>query len=146
MTLIAEVGLNLEQHFTNAKHFTSWLGLSPNKRITGGKVLSSKTKKNKNRLAYAFRQAANAAGRQKGTALSAFFARILRKKGRKGAITATARKIAVIVYQMLTKKEPYRPQYLEEYTQKVKEQKVRYVNKMIAAFSIQASDLELGLA
>lgn len=146
MTLIAEVGLNPEKHFPNSKHFTSWLGLSPNKRITGGKILSSKTIKNKNRLAHAFRKAANAAGRKKGTALSAFFARILRKKGRKAAITATARKIAVIVYQMLSKKEPYSPQHLEEYTQKVKEQKVKYINKMIQAFSIQANDLELDLA
>jgi len=59
LTLIAEVGMDLNQKFPSAKHFVSWLGLCPNRKVSGGKVLSSKTRKNKHRLAIAFRQAAN---------------------------------------------------------------------------------------
>ena len=100
LTLVSEVGLDLASHFPTAKHFSSWLGLCPNRKITGGKVLSSRSKKNKNRLSVAFRQAANTVGRQKDTVLSSFFRRIAFRKGRKAAITATARKLAVIVYKM----------------------------------------------
>ena len=77
--------------------------------MSGGKVLSSKTRKNKGRLAYAFRQAANAVGNQKDTALSHAFRALAYKHGRKVAITATARKIATIVYNMLEKGQPYQP-------------------------------------
>ena len=101
LTLAAEVGFELADHFPTAIHFCSWMGLSPNRRITGGKILSSRTQKNKNRLAHAFRQAANTVGRQKDTALSDFFKRIAFKKGRKVAITATARKLAVITLSLI---------------------------------------------
>lgn len=62
------------------KHFTSWLGLSPTNKISGGKILSSKTKKVKNSAANAFRMAANAAGKTQ-TAIGAFIRRIKSKAG-----------------------------------------------------------------
>jgi len=108
LALIAEVGLDLSV-FPTAKHFVSWLCLSPNKKVSGGKVLSSRTRKNKGRLSYAFRQAANAVGNQKDTALSYAFRKLAIKHGRKVAITATARKIATIIYNMLEKGRPYQP-------------------------------------
>lgn len=141
MTLAAEVGFDLASSFPSAKNFTSWMGLCPNKRITGGKVLSTKSNKNKNRLAQAFRQAANAVGRQKNTALSDFFRSIAFKKGRKIAITATARKLAVIVYIMLVNKQPYKPQGLEDYREKVRIQKVKYIQRTIQQLEIKVEEI-----
>jgi len=141
MTLAAEVGFDLASSFPSPKNFTSWMGLCPNKRITGGKVLSTKTNKNKSRLAQAFRQAANAVGRQKNTPLSDFFRRIAFKKGRRVAITATARKLAVIVYIMLVEKQSYRPQVLEDYREKVRIQKVKYIQRTIQQLKIKAEEI-----
>ena len=102
---------------------------------------SSKSKKNKHRLAQAFRQAANAVGRQKNTALSHFFRRLAYRKGRKVAINATARKLAIIVYNMLVKKEPYRPTDLEKYQHKVRHQKIKQIQRTIEKLGIQATEL-----
>ena len=142
LTLAAEVGFDLAHSFPSAKNFTSWMGLSPNKRITGGKVLSSKSNRNKSRLAQAFRKSANAIGRQKDTPLSDFFKRIAYKKGRKVAITATARKLAVIVYHMIVNKQAYQPQGVEDYRKKVRLQKVKYIQRTIEKLEIQAKELE----
>ena len=128
LSLISEVGLDLSK-FPSSKHFASWLGLCPNKKISGGKVLSSKTKKNKGRLAVAFRQAANSAGNQKDTAMSYFFKKMAFRKGRRAAITATAHKIATIVYNMLSKKQSYRPMNAEDYQNLVREQKIMRIQK-----------------
>lgn len=110
LTIISEVGLDLGKKFPSARHFASWLGLSPNHKMSGGKILSRKSKKNRHHLAVAFRRAANALGRQrKATYLTQFFKRLSYKKGRKLAICATAHKLAIIVYNMLVNKEAYRP-------------------------------------
>src|SRR5690606_29069481 len=65
LTVVSEVGWDLKKKFESAKHFTSWLSLAPNVQKSGGKVLSSKTRKNKSIAAAAFRQAANAIGNMK---------------------------------------------------------------------------------
>lgn len=141
MTLVAEVGLDLEKHFPTAKHFTSWLGLAPNRKVTGGKVISSKTNKNKSHLAVAFRQAANAVGRQKKKPLSIFFRRVAFNHCRLKAITATARKLAVIVYNMVVNKEPYKPQSVEEYQLKVRKHKIKQIQRTIRQFDIEIKEL-----
>ena len=141
LCLICEVGLDLEDKFPSDKQFASWLGLSSNQKITGGKVFSRKTQKNRNHLAYAFRQAANTIGNQKNTALSGFFRRIAFRRGRKVAITATARKLAVIVYNMITKNEQYKPQKLEQYQEKVRIHKIKHIQRTIARLNIDQSEL-----
>ena len=143
MTLAAEVGFDLAKSFPSAKHFTSWMGLSPNKRITGGRLLSSKSQKNKSRLANSFRSAANALGRQRDTPLSDFFRRIAFKKGRKVAITATARKLAVVIYNMLVHQESYRPEDLEQYRERMRLQKIKYIQRTIKKLEVTPSDLFL---
>ncbi len=109
LTLISEVGPDGFKKFPTAKHFTSWLRLAPNNRISGGRVLSSRTPKGSNRLKIGLRQAANAIGNLKGTHLSDFFRRIAFRKGRAAAISATARKLAIIFWNMQVKKIPYMP-------------------------------------
>jgi transposase len=64
LTIISEIGLDIHK-FTTAKHFCSWLRLAPNNKISGGKILSSKTQKTKNILSKAFKDAANAIGLSK---------------------------------------------------------------------------------
>jgi transposase len=109
LTLISEVGDNIKK-FHNAKSFANWLHLCPFQKITGGKIISSKTQKGTNPLTQALKSAANAIGNlKKVTHLTKFFKRIAYKKGRKEAITATANKLAVIIYNMLTKYQQYIP-------------------------------------
>jgi len=101
MTILSETGIDLSA-FPTAKHFASWLRLSPNNKISGGKVLSHRTNKGKSRLADALRHAANVIGNSvKKGSLHQFFNRIAYKKGQLTAITATARKLTIIIWNML---------------------------------------------
>ena len=140
--LVSESGLDLQTKFPSSSHFTSWLGLSPNKKVTGGKAISSKTNRNKNPLAHTFRQAANVVGNMKDTPLAHFFKRIAYKKGRKCAITATARKLAVIVYNMLTKGQEYQPLGLEAYHEQVRNQKVKLIQRTILRLNIKKDEID----
>ena len=99
LKVVSEIGTDMTK-WLSAKHFASWLGLSPNNRITGGKVMSSKTKPSANRAAAALRLAANALHRS-GSALGAFLRRKKAQMGAPKAITATAHKLARIIYSML---------------------------------------------
>jgi transposase len=115
MMLIAECGLDMTR-FPTVKHFVSWLGLCPANKISGNKVLSSKTKPSSNRAAYAFRLAAFSLFRS-DTYLGGFFRRTRAKSGAPKAITATAHKIARIVYAMLkygTSYQEFGANYYEE--------------------------------
>ena len=108
LTLMSEVGLEGIKKFGTAKQFTSWLRLTPNNKISGGKVLSSRVPKGSNRLKIALRNAANAIGNLKeSTPLRDFFRRINFRKGRVSAISATARKLGVIIWNMVVKNIPY---------------------------------------
>ena len=95
------------RRFASAKQFASWLRLVPNNKLSGGRIISSRTPKGKNRLSIALRQAANSIGNQVAHPLAPFFKRIAYRKGRNAAITATARKLAIIFWNMITKHQPY---------------------------------------
>ena len=82
------------------KHFTSWLTLAPQNRISGGRLLSSRTQPSANRAAAILRMAAMALGRSQ-TALGAFYRRLAFRIGKAKAITATALKLAILVYRTL---------------------------------------------
>ena len=99
LKLVGECGANLAA-WPSAKHFTSWLALAPHNKISGGKVLSSRTRRTSNRAASLLRLAAIAVGRT-DTALGAFYRRLSARVGKAKAITATARKIAVLFYNSL---------------------------------------------
>jgi Transposase IS116/IS110/IS902 family len=84
----------------NAKHFTSWLCLAPANKISGGKVLSTRTRRSGSRAAALLRLAAVTVGRTQ-TALGAFYRRLSARVGKAKAVTATARKIATLFYNTL---------------------------------------------
>jgi len=123
LTIIGEIGIDMSPWPTE-KHFASWLGLCPGSKISGGKVLSSKTKPSANRAAHAFRLAAYSLQRSK-SAIGAFLRRKKAQKGAPKAITATAHKIARIFYNMLKYGTEYVDLGQEYYEQ-------RYQDRVIA--------------
>jgi hypothetical protein len=104
-TILSEIGPDISK-FRSAAAFASWLGLCPHNDISGGKVLSARTRQVKNRVALAFRMAANALFRSQSP-LGDFFRRMRAKLGAPKAITAAAHKLARIVYHMLSTREAY---------------------------------------
>ena len=142
LSLISEVGVDGIKRFSTAKHFASWLRLAPNNKISGGKVLSSKIPEGSNRLKIALRNAANAIGNLKdSTPLRDFFQRINFRKGRVSAISATARKLAVIIWNMVVKGVPYHNP--EEYLfrdQKKKLGLLKRIQKQITKFELESTD------
>jgi transposase len=98
LSIISEVGLEGIRKFESAKQFAAWLRLAPNNKISGGKVLSHHIPKGSSRLKIVFRNTANAIGLLKEGWLVDFFKRINYKKGRLTAVSALARKLAVIVW------------------------------------------------
>ena len=146
LALMSEVGMEGIKKFPTAKHFCSWLRLAPNNKISGGKVLSSKVPKGSNRLKIALRNAANAIGNLKeSTPLRDFFQRINFRKGRVSAISATARKLAVIIWNMVTKSVQYiNPEGYLFLDQKRKLGLVKRIKKQIDKFGL--TNDELGFA
>ena len=140
--IISELGYSGFFKFKTSKQFTSWLRLAPNNKISGGKILNHSIPKGSNRLKILFRQAANVIGNLKEGYLHDFFKRIAYKKGRGVAINATARKLAVIIWNMVTKGEQYNPP--EEYSlieQKRKLKALKNIKKNIKKFAITPDDI-----
>jgi len=118
LNIIGEIGIDMSPWPTE-KHFASWLGLSPGSKISGGKVLSSRTKPSANRAAHAFRLAAYSLQRS-ASAIGAFFRRKRAHIGAPKAITATAHKIARIFYKVLKHGTEYVDLGQEYYEQRYK--------------------------
>jgi transposase len=99
LQLVAEIGTDMNR-WPSAAHFTSWLSLAPNNKISGGRLLSSRTPPSANRAAAILRRCAMSLMRT-STALGAFYRRLAARTGKPTAITATARKLALLVYRVL---------------------------------------------
>ena len=133
---MSEIGTDMTK-WPSAKHFASWLGLSPNNRITGGKVMSSKTKPSANRAAAALRLAANALHRS-DSALGALPAP---EEGTDGcapkAITATAHQLARIIYSMLRYGQAYVDAGAEYYERRYHQRALRAAKRRAAQLGYQ---------
>jgi transposase len=143
LSIISEIGLEGFKKFKTAKQFTSWLRLAPNNKVSGGKVLSSKVGKGSSRLKIALRNAANSIGNLKdSTPLRDFFMRINFRKGRVSAITATARKLAIIIWNMVVKGVQYvNPEGYLYLDQKRKLGLSKRIRKQIDKFGLTMEDL-----
>ena len=121
LKLLAECGNDMSR-WPSAKHFTSWLCLAPGNRISGGRILSSRTRRSSSKAAAALRLAAVALGKT-DTALGGFYRRLSARIGKAKAVTATARKIAVLFYNTLRYGieyvDPGAAYYEERYRQRV---------------------------
>jgi transposase len=146
MAFISELGLEGIKKFKTSKEFTAWLRLAPNNKISGGKVLSHHLPKGSNRLKISLRQSANVIGNLKEGHLNDFFRRINYKKGRSTAISATARKLAVIIWNMLVKGEEYKPptEYLF-LDQKRKMKLVKNIRNKMTKFDLKPEDVGFNL-
>ncbi len=132
LIVLSEIGADLSR-FPTDKHFTSWMGVCPGTKITGGKVMSGKTKRCANRAAQALRMAA-AALRTSQSALGAYFRRLCSRMDKPKAITAAAHKLARLIYAMLTKGQEYTDQgqdhFEERYQQRVLHNLARRAKQM----------------
>jgi transposase len=126
-TAFTEVGLDVER-FPSEKHFTSWLCLSPNNRKTGGRIRSRRTRRSAHRLSTALRVAAQSVGRSK-TSLGAFYRRLRSRIGPAQAITATARKLACLIYRMLKHGQPFVEQGQEAYEAAHRQRTIRSLGR-----------------
>jgi len=141
LCITSETGLDLKA-FPTAKHFSSWLSVAPDIKKTGGKVINSRTRKGKGRLARALMHAANAIGNMKtGNYLVHFFKRIERRRGRPTAIIATANKLSKIIWNMLVKKQTYNPIMPKEYLDKIRKREVKNIQRKIKQLNIQEEEI-----
>lgn len=140
MVYLTEVGPDLSR-FPSEKHFSSWLGLCPDNRISGGRVLSSHTRKVINRLSDALRLAATSLERSQ-SALGAFYRRMKARLGNAEAVTATAHKLARLIYRLVKHGEAYVRQGMEDYERRHQERKQRALIKAAAMMGFQLVPLQ----
>jgi len=130
LDFIAEVGCDMRK-WKSAKHFAAWLNLTPNTKITGGKIVSSKMMKKKNKAGQYLRQAASCLSTNK-TPIGDYYRRMRARLGGKGAALTTAHKLSRIIYTMLLKKTEYNIEMMIDNQEKIKEEKIKKLEKQLA--------------
>ena len=140
MKLISEVGLDIDK-WPTVKHFTSWLGLAPNKHQSG-KSNKKIRKRFKNRAGQIFREAARSLANSKFNALGGFYRRIRARSGPMVANVATARKIAVLFYNILKKGGHYVEIGLKQYDEKFKAHRIKVLQKMAHQLGLEVVSQE----
>ncbi len=133
--ILSETGFDMSKWPTE-KHFTAWLNLAPNNKISGGKVLSSRIPKKKNQAGQVFRLAAYAIQRSNNW-LALFFHRIKSRAGVKKAITATARKIAIIFYKMIKDQVMFNPINIDAYAASFKQRQLKKLERQAKSFGMK---------
>jgi transposase len=142
LRLLAEIGTDMSRWPTE-KHFTSWLTLAPHNKITGGRLLSSATLPSANRAAGILRMAAMSLSRT-ATALGAFYRRLAFRVGKARAITATARKIAILVYRTLKERLVYRDPGAAAYDAQHRQRVIRRLRQRAAHLGLALVNRETG--
>jgi transposase len=135
LKILSEIGTDLSR-FPSVKHFTSWLGLCPGTKISGGKTLSGETKRCANRAAQALRMCAQSL-RQSRSALGAYHRRLCGRMDRAKAITATAHKLARLVYFMLTQGQAYVDAGQQHYEERYQQRMVQSLTQRARALGFQ---------
>ena len=139
MKLLSEIGPDLSR-FASVKHFCSWLGLSPGTKISGGKVLSSGTKRSANRVRQALKMAAMTLSHS-DSALGAFYRRLCARMDKPRANTAVAHKLARMVYFMLTRGEAFVDQGQQRYEEQQHQRSVAALKRRAAALGFQLNPM-----
>ncbi len=133
--VISEVGMDMTR-WPDEHRFASWLGLSPNHQITGGKVIRRGTKKVVNRAATALRLAARTLHHSKSY-LGAKYRRLRAKLGAPKAITAMAHQLARLIYRLLRFGTQYHDKGMDHYERKYRETQMNWLKKQAAQFNMQ---------
>ena len=131
MKILTELGPDLSR-FATVKQFCSWLGLCPGTKISGGKVLSAKTKRSANRVRQALKMAAMSLSHS-DSALGAFYRRLCSRMDKPSANTATAHKLARLVYFMLTRGEDFVDQGQQRYEEQQHQRSIAALKRRAAA-------------
>lgn len=139
LKLVGECGTDLTA-WPSSKHFTSWLCLSPGNKISGGKLLSSKTRRSSSRAAALLRLAATTIGRS-DTALGAFYRRLSARAGKAKAVTATARKIAVLFYNSLRHGMAYHDSGASRYEEQYRSRVIGNLQRRAKAFGFALQEI-----
>lgn len=129
LTLFSETGINLKEKFPTEKQFLSWINVVPNNKITGGKVISSRVKKKKNKAGQALRDAASSLWTSQNP-IGDYLRRKKAKSGAKQAVVATARKLGAIYYKMVTDKVEFNPSHIVKNTEEYLKNKLKQIEKM----------------
>jgi transposase len=140
MKILAEIGTDMSR-WRSAKAFASWLGLCPGNKISGGKVLSSRTKPSDSKAAQALRMAAASLYRS-SCYFGAFFRRMRARLGGPKAITATAHKLAKTLYRMLMDGEDYRELGENYYEQQYQDRVLANLNRRAKEMGYTLTSLE----
>ena len=135
LKIISEIGTDMSR-WKSAKHFASWLGLSPGTNVSGGKVLSKKTKRTANRASSALRMSAFAVTNSK-SAIGAYHRRMRAKHGSPKAITATAHKLARLIYSMLKNGMEYVEQGQDYYESQYKDRILRNLKRSASQMGLK---------
>ena len=139
-TLVSEIGLDMSRWKTEA-HFASWLGLCPDNRVSGDKVLGRGTRRVVNRAATALRQAANTLMRSRSY-LGAQYRRLRTKLGAPKAITAMAHRLARLVYRMLKYGQAYVDKGTEYYEERFRQQQIQLLRKRATRLGFQVAEIQ----
>ena len=134
LRLVGECGDDMTKWRTS-KHFASWLCLAPGNKVSGGKLLSSKTRRSSNRAATLLRIAAVNVGRTQ-TALGAFYRRLAARAGKAKAVTATARKLAVLFYNALRFGRDYLDPGADYYEERYRRRVIRSLHRRAAQLGL----------
>lgn len=142
LKLVSEIGTDMSRWATD-KHFTSWLTLAPRNKISGGRLLSSRTQPSANRAAAILRMAAMSLGRTQ-TALGAFYRRLSARIGKPQALTATARKLAILVYRALKGELQYQDPGADAYHVQQRSRVLRRLHQRAATLGFELVNRETG--
>lgn len=134
--ILSEFGPDLKSRFKSDKHFSSYLGLCPGTRISGGKVLSRRSRKVSHRVATALRLAARSLYTSQ-SALGANYRRLKSRLGSPKAITALANKLAKLVYRLLVNGQDYLDHGLKQYEEKFRCQQIRRLEKQAKMLNLK---------
>ena len=145
LTAFGELGYNFTEKFDTAAKFCKWLNLTPNNKISGGKLLSSKMPKRKNIMGQAFRMSGNACAKQHNE-LGNYFRRIQARHGYAQAIVATAHKIAIIFYTIVKNNTPYNPNLVGDDEKTILERKLKRTLKQLDKLTKLRNNLNEGVA
>jgi hypothetical protein len=142
LQLVSEIGTNMSR-WPTASHFTAWLSLAPNNKISGGRLLSSRTPPSANRAAAILRRCAMSLTRTQ-TALGAFYRRLAARTGKPTAITATARKLGLLVYRVLRGDITYADPGAAAYAQRHRAHLLKALRKRAQQLGVGLLDLTTG--
>ncbi len=137
LTILSEIGPDLSR-FANVKHFCSWLGLCPGTKVSGGKVLSARTRRSTNRVRQTLKMAAMSLSRN-GSALGAFYRRLCARMDKPRANTAVAHKLARMIYFMITRGEDFVDHGQQQYEDQQRQRSIAALKRRAAELGFQVA-------